>query len=166
MEGLGINLNGLIAQLVNFGLLFLLLWVVAYRPVLRLLDERSARIREGIDKADAIKEQAARAEAEYLERRAEGLRDAQEIVSRANQAADRIQREAEDRARQVADDLIAKARAEIDLERQRAVADLRRQVADLAILAAGRVVRTTLDPQQHRRLVEDALTDAERARLS
>ena len=166
MEGLGVNLNGLIAQLVNFGLLFLLLWLVAYKPVLRLLDERSERIRESLERAEEIKNQAARADAEFAARRAEGLREAQEIVNRANQAADRIQREAEDRARRTADDLIARARAEIDVERQRAVAELRAQVADLAILAAGRVVRSTLDPQQHRRLIDEALADAERARLS
>jgi F-type H+-transporting ATPase subunit b len=166
MEGLGVNLNGLIAQLVNFGLLCLLLWLVAYRPILRLLDERSARIKEGIDKTDAVREQLTRAEAEFAARRADGLREAQEIVGRANAAADRIQREAEERARQVADEVVQRAREEINIERQRAVADLRAQVADLAILAAGRVVRSTLDPQQHVRLVQEALTEAEKARLS
>ena len=55
MEGLGLNLNGLIAQLVNFGLLFFLLWLVAYKPILRLLDDRAARIREGVEKAETIR---------------------------------------------------------------------------------------------------------------
>lgn len=166
MEQLGVNLNGLIAQLVNFGLLFLLLWLVAYKPILRMLDERSARIRDGLDKADDIRQQAARAEQEYAAKRAEGLREAQEIVARANQAADRINREAEERARRSADELIAKARGEIERERQLAVAELRTQVAELALLAAGRVVRASLDTGQHRRLVEEALTEAEKAKLS
>jgi F-type H+-transporting ATPase subunit b len=166
VEGLGVNLNGLIAQLVNFGLLFLLLWLVAYKPILRLLDERAARIQEGIDKTGAVREQLARAESEFAARRADGLREAQEIIARANAAADRIQREAEERAHQVADEVVQRAREEIDIERQKAVAELRAQVADLAILAAGRVVRATLDQRQHVRLVEDALTEAEKARLN
>ena len=124
MEGLGINLHGLIAQLVNFGLLFLLLWLVAYKPILRMLDERAARVREGIEKAEAIKEQAARAEAEYAARRAEALREAQEIVARANQAAERIQREAEERREPYLRMSCSPRPGRDRRERQRAVADL------------------------------------------
>lgn len=166
MEQLGINLPALIAQLVNFGLLLLLLRVVAYRPILRMLDERASRIRESQEQAQEIKRQVARSEAELAARRAEALRQSQEIVARANQAAERIYQEAQERARQTADEFLAKSRAEIERDRQKAIAEIRAQMADLAIFAASRLVRTSLDTKEHYRLVEEALAEAEKAKLS
>ena len=68
MEGLGINLPLLLAQVINFLLLFGLLYLFAYKPILRMFDERSQRIKESMDETEAIKEQAARAEEEGRKR--------------------------------------------------------------------------------------------------
>ena len=166
MEQLGINLPSLIAQLVNFGLLLLLLRAVAYKPILRMLDERAARVRASMERVEEIKRESARSEEEFAAKRAEALRQGQEIVTRANQAAERIYEEAQERARQASDEFLAKSRAEIDRDRQKAIADIRAQMADLAIYAASRLVRTSLDTKEHYRLVEEALAEAERAKLS
>ncbi len=166
MDQLGVNLPGLIAQIVNFLLLLALLRIVAYRPILRMLDERSTRIRESQERAEQIRREAARTEEEFAAKRAEALRQGQEIVARANQAAERIYQEAQERARSSADEFLAKSRAEIERDRQQAVADIRAQMADLAIFAASRLVRTSLDSKEHYRLVEEALDEAEKAKLS
>ena len=166
MEQLGINLPSLIAQLVNFGLLLLLLRVVAYKPILRMLDERTLRVRESMERVDEIKRESARSEEEFAARRAEALRQGQEIVARANQAAERIYEEAQERARQVSAEFLAKSRAEIERDRQKAIAEIRAQMADLAIFAASRLVRSSLDTKEHYRLVEEALAEAEKAKLS
>lgn len=166
MEQLGINLPGLVSQVINFALLLVLLRVFAYKPVLSILDERAARIREGVDKAEEAKRQAAAIDEQSAERRLESLKQAQEIIARANQTAERIYQEAEERARLLGDEYLAKSRAEIERDRQKAVADIRSEMADLAIYAASRVIRSSLDPKDHYRLVEEALTEAEKSKLS
>ncbi len=166
MEQLGVNLPALIAQLVNIGLLLLLLRLVAYKPILRMLDERAQRIQESQERVEEVKREAARNEEELAARRTEALRQGQEIVARANQAAERIYQEAQNRARQSADEFLAKSRAEIERDRQKAVAEIRSEMADLAIFAASRLVRTSLDTKEHYRLVEEALAEAEKAKLS
>jgi len=166
LEQLGINLPSLIAQLVNFALLLLLLRVVAYKPILRMLDERALRVRESMERVDEIKRESARSAEEFAARRAEALRQGQEIVARANQAAERIYEEAQERARQASAEFLAKSRAEIERDRQKAVAEIRAQMADLAIFAASRLVRSSLDTKEHYRLVEEALAEAEKAKLS
>ncbi|MBI2940351.1 MAG: F0F1 ATP synthase subunit B [Chloroflexi bacterium] len=166
MEQLGINLPGLVAQIVNFGLLLLLLRLVAYKPILGMLDQRAARIRESMERAEEIRRQAQRAEAEFAERLNEARREGQAIVTRANEAAVRIQREAEERARAEAEEFLRKARTEIDRDRQRAIAELRAQVADLTVLAASRVIGRALDKPAHLAIIEETIQQAEKAKLS
>jgi F-type H+-transporting ATPase subunit b len=166
LEQLGINVPAILAQIVNFGLLLLILRAVAYQPMLRILDERAARARETAELAEVAKRQVRHADEEYAARRAEALRQGQEIVARANEAAERIFREAEERARHVSDQFLAKSRDEIGRERELAVAQIRREMADIAVLAAGKVINSTLNPADHYRLVEEALAEAERAQQS
>ncbi len=162
MEGLGISLTGLVSQFINFILLLLILRAVAYKPIMRMLDERSARIRESMERAEEIKNQAARAEEEFTRRLDEARREGQAIIGQAEKIADRLRQDELDKTRQVVDELRAKALADIGRERERAIADLRRQVADLAVLAAGRAVGRSLDQESHNRLIQEALTEAER----
>ncbi len=162
MEGLGVSVPGLISQFVNFILLLLILRAVAYKPIMRMLDERANRIRESMERAEEIKEQAARTEQEFARRLDEARREGQAIINQAEKVADRLRQDELDKTRQVVDELRAKAVDEIARERERAIADLRRQVSDLAVLAAGRAVGRSLDQTSHARLIQEALTEAER----
>lgn len=162
MEGLGVSVPGLLSQFVNFILLLLILRAVAYKPIMRMLDERSARIRESMQRADEIKEQAAQTEQEFARRLDEARREGQAIIGQAEKIADRLRQDELEKTRQVLDELRAKALDDIGRERERAISDLRRQVADLAILAAGRAVGKSLDQASHNRLIQEALTEAER----
>lgn len=166
MEALGINVLGLVVQAFNFGLLLFLLHRLAYKPIVGMLDQRAARIREAMERAEEIQRQAERTEAEFAERLAEARREGQAIVARANEAADRIRRDAEERARQEAENFLKKARAEIERDRQQAVAELRAQVADLAVLAASKLVGTSLDTPTHYKIIQDTLEQADKAKLS
>ena len=166
MEQLGINLPAILAQVVNFGLLFLVLRAVAYQPILRILDERTARAKATVDEAEEIRQRSEQSREEHAARRAEAIRQGQEIIARANESAERIYREAEGRAQTVSGEYLAKSRDEIAREREKAVAEIRREMAGIAILAAGQVIRSTLDPASHYRLIEEALADAERAQQS
>ncbi len=162
LEQLGVSLPGLISQLVNFVLLLVILRLVAYKPIIRLLDERSARIRESMQRAEEIKIQAARTEEEFTRRLAEARREGQEIIAQAEKAADRLRQEELDKTRRQVDELRTKALDDISRERERALAELRRQVADLAVLAASRAVGRSLDQTSHYRLIQEALAEAER----
>jgi endonuclease-3 len=78
LDALGFNLPGLLAQLINFAILLVILRLVAYKPIMRMLDERSRRVREGLEAAERMKEQAAQADVE-VEKRLEEAR--QELLS-------------------------------------------------------------------------------------
>ena len=159
MESLGINLGNLIAFIICFGILIALLGLVAYKPIIRMLDERSARIKESMDQAERIKEETARAEETVKAQIEEGRKEGQAIVARASQAGERVKEEARAEAKQEAQSLIAKARVEIDRERVESINQLRKEFVDLAILAAEKVINETLDKKAHQRLIEEVLEE-------
>ena len=163
MEGLanlGINLPILVAQIVNVAILLGLLYLVAYKPIMRMLDERSRRIKESMEQADAIKEQAARAEEEVKKQLEAAGREGQERITQAVQVGEEVKQKAQQEARQEAETLIARARTEIQRERDGAVDELRKEFADLTILAAGKVIDRSLDKKAHRQLIDKVLKES------
>jgi len=162
VDALGVSVPGVLAQLVNFVLLLVILRLLAYKPIIRMLDERSARIRESVERAEEIKRQAAQTEEEFARRLAEARREGQEIVGQAEKIAERIRLDEVEKTKAQLEELRVKALADISLERERAVTELRQQVADLALFAAGRVVGRSLDHASHVQLIDEALAEAEK----
>ncbi len=162
MEKLGINLPSLIAFIINFVILLALLIIVAYRPIVRMLDERSAKIRESMDQAERIKQESARATETIKAQLEAGRKEGQAIVAQASQIGERLKEEARAEARQQAESLIAKARLEIERERQEGFDQLRQEFVDLAILAAEKVINQSLDKKAHQRLIEEVLEEGTR----
>ena len=159
LAGLGINLPTLLAQIVNFVILFGLLYLVAYKPVMRMLDERSGKIKESMEHTEYIKEQAAHAEEETKRRIEAASKEGQEVVARAVRTGEEVRQQAQQDARQDAESLIAKARVEIQRERDGAIDGLRREFADLTILAAEKVIERSLDKEAHRELISKTLEE-------
>lgn len=157
MDALGVNLPGLIAQIVNFSLLLLILYMFLYKPVIRMLDQRSLRIQESLEQADRLKEETSAAEEQVKQHIDAARQEGRNIVAQSTQVADRVREDASEQARMEADNIIARARAEVLRERDEAIEELRRQFADLTIIAAERVINTSLDRDQHRRLIEEVL---------
>lgn len=162
MEALGIQWPVLVGQIVNFVLLLVLLRLVLYKPVLSMLDQRAARIRESMERAEEIKRDHARAQEHYAAELDRARKEAQGIIAQANQMAQRSSEEERVKARHEAEQFLARARAEIDGERRRAVAELRDQVADVALLAAGRIIGTSLDKAAHVKLIEQTLAESDK----
>ena len=160
LAGLGINLPTLLAQIINFAILLGLLYLVAYKPIMRMFDERSRKIRESMEQTEFIKEQAAHAEEEAEKRIGEAAREGQEVVARAVRTGEEVGREAQQEARQEAESLIARARIEIQRERDDAIDELRKEFADLTILAAGKVIDRSLDKEAHRQLIDKVLKES------
>ena len=160
LADLGINLPTLVAQIVNVVILLGLLYLVAYKPVMRMLDERSQRVKESMEQTDAIKEQAARAEEEVKKQLEAASRGGQERIAQAIQIGEDVKQKAQQEARQEAETLISRARTEIQRERDEAIDELRKEVADLTILAAGKVIERSLDKKAHRELIDKVLEES------
>jgi F-type H+-transporting ATPase subunit b len=157
---LGINLPVLIIQLVNFAFLFVVLKMFVFKPILKMLDERRERIREGLNAADRGREQAAEAERQALEQIEAARREGQTIIQNAQQISQRLQEEGRQQAQQQAEALLERARSEIQLERDNAISELRKEFADLTISAAEKVIGQSLDRAAHQRLIEQALAES------
>jgi len=159
MGELGIAWQGLVAQLVSFFLLFGLLTFLLYRPVRRMLDERSERIRVSMEQAEQIKEKMTETGEQVKEHLDAARREGQSMVAQAGQMSEQLREEARREARQEAETIIARARTEIGRERDEAISELKRQFVDLAILAAEKVITESLDRDKHRKLIEEVLAE-------
>jgi F-type H+-transporting ATPase subunit b len=161
LEALGINPGMLISQIVNFTLLAVLLYLVAYKPILRMLDERSDRIKKGLDDAELASQRASAMEQEFEKRMVEARKEGQEIIAQATQMSEKARQDILDRAREEARAQIEKAREEISRERDLAMAELRQQVADLSLGISEKVIGATLDDQRQRQLIAEFLEQTE-----
>jgi len=160
LADLGINLPTLVAQIVNVAILFGLLYLVAYKPIMRMLDERSRRIKESMEQAESVREQVARTEEEVRKQLEAASREGQERIARAAQVGEELKQKAQKESRQEAETIIARARTEIQRERDEAIGELRKEFADLTILAAGKVIDRSLDKKAHREIIDKVLEES------
>jgi len=166
LDELGIDLPQLLAFVINFFLLLGLLTLVLYKPITRMLDERAGKIKESLDQAERMKAEMAQAEESVKAQIEAGRKEGQAIVAQASQTADRLKEEARAEARKEAEALIARARAEIVTEREESFNQLRREFADLAVLAAEKVIEQSLDKKAHQHLIDKVLQEGLASRES
>ena len=160
LGSLGYNTSTLLAQIINFVILFALLYFVAYKPIMRMFDERSKRVKESMEQTEYIKEQAELAEKETAKRIQQASKEGQKIIQKAEQAGEEARQKVREEASIEAERLVARAQVEIQRERDEAMADLRSQFADLTVLAAGKVIDRTLDKKEHKKLIEKTLEES------
>jgi F-type H+-transporting ATPase subunit b len=160
IKALGIELPLFISQVVSFGLLLLLLRLFAYKPIMRMMDTRAAKIRESLEAGERAKQEAVNAEKEVAKKIEEASASGQKIVDQAVKAAEDVRSRAEQDARKQADAIIDKARVEIAHEKEEAVADLRREVADLAVSVASKTLGYALDETTQKQIIDEALQEA------
>lgn len=155
MDQLGLNLGYLLVQIFNFAILFVVLRAWVYKPILGLLERRRMAIAQGLEDARVAAEARANAE-----------KEARGIVAEAQNSANQRIREASERAEAAARDILAQAEAdaakvrenarlEAEQERDRVLADLRGQIASLAIAAAQRLVQDSLDERRQHALINE-----------
>ena len=164
MTELGVNLPSLVAYLINFIVLLGILFLFAYKPLVRLMDQRAERIRESLEAADQARLEAASSKEAVEEALNEGRREGQRLMDQAREAAERFRSEEMARARNEADAFVERAKADIQRERDAAVEEVRANFGDLAITAAERVIRRSLDRQAHEELINQVLEEGESLR--
>lgn len=158
MEALGINLNFLISQIINFVIILFILARFVWNPMMNILDQRRQRIQDALAEADQVKQEAAnertRLQAQLAEERQRGAAQ----LAEAAKAGQSVREEIISAAERERETILTNARKEADALREQTLTDARRQIADLAILAAQRVVGGSLDETRQRQLVNDFLT--------
>jgi F-type H+-transporting ATPase subunit b len=160
MEGLGFNIPLLIAFGINFVILFVILSLVAYKPIVKMLNERQAKIKESMEQVEKIRQETARSGEEIKAHLEKARKEGQGVIAQATQIGERVKEEAKQGARQEAESLITKARSEIQRERDKSIEELRAEFADIAILAAEKVINETLDKKKHRKIIDDVIKES------
>jgi F-type H+-transporting ATPase subunit b len=160
--GLGLMIWTLIAFLITY----FILKKYAFPRIQDALEKRANAVAESIDAAKRTRDDAEELLQEYRERLREAREQAEDIVARARQASDRAMEESKAEAKHQREEMMEQTRREIDQETRRALAEIRREVADLTIVATEKVTRKTLDPDDQKRLVEEALQEVDFSALT
>ena len=149
---------GLIAwTIITFVVVLIILKRFVWSPLLEALDERQKRIRDALEGAEQARDEAQAALAEHQKALAGAESEAREIVAQAREAGERVRTDIIDEARRGAEQTVEQARRSIETEKQAALSELRREVADLAVRAASEIVNAYLEDDRKRLLGEDLL---------
>ncbi len=152
--------------LLVFGVTMVLLAKLAFPPISEALGRRQKAIEDSIDSAEHTRAEADKILAEYRERLKEARAQSEEIVQRARQTAESHEQEGKQRGQEIVDEAAKRAERDIDAASKRALQDIRREVADLTIMATEKVTRKTLTGEDQRRLVEEALGELDFSEIS
>jgi F-type H+-transporting ATPase subunit b len=156
----------MIWTLLAFGATLYILNKVAFPRIAEALDKRRKAIEDSIEHAEQAKREADELLEEYRARLREAREQADDIVVRARKAADSLADESKAQAVQQREELLAATRRDIDAETRRALDEIRKEVANLTVIATEKVTRKSLTPDDHRRLIEEALGEVDFSTLA
>lgn len=155
MTQFGVTWPKLIAQIIIFLVLYLTLQKLAFGPIIKVLEERRRRIAEGQENAEKIKQQLADAEKRYEEIIQKANTEAQQLIDEARKSGEALtQKQAQDAIRQ-AEEIISKARADIEIERNKMEAEVRKQMVGLVVDTTAKVTGKVLTSEDQKRLNEE-----------
>jgi F-type H+-transporting ATPase subunit b len=145
------------------------MWVLsklAFPKIQEALDRRANAIAESIEAAERQRKESDELLEEYRKRLAEAREQADEIMARARKSAEVAETEAAAAGREKREELVDAAKRDIEAETRRSLEQIRKEVADLTVLATEKVTRKALSPEDQRRLVEEALSEVDFTSLS
>jgi len=145
---------------VTFGIAVFVLWRFAFGPIEKIIDERRAKVAETIEAAEGTRAEAARLLAEYRETLASVRAEAEQILERSRKAGDSAKAEILEEARSQAQRTVEKAQEQLERDVRVALQELKGEIAGLTMLATEQVVGKSLDDDDHRRLIDQALKAA------
>ena len=152
--------------LLAFGITMFALKRLAFPRIGEALEKRANAIRESIEAAEKQRTEADKLLAEYRQRLTEAREQAEDIVARARKAAEAAEAQATAEGKAKREELVAAARKDIETETRRSLEQIRREVADLTVMATEKVTRKSLDDADHKRLVEEALAEVDFSALA
>ena len=160
------NVGLMIWTLLAFGVTLFLLNKLAFPRIAEALDRRRLTIEKSLDDAASAKQEADDLLEEYRARLKEAREQAEDITIRARKAADSLADSAKVDAGKQREELLAATRRDIEAETRRALEEIRKEVANLTVVATEKVTRKSLTPEDHRRLIEDALREVDFSTLA
>jgi F-type H+-transporting ATPase subunit b len=160
---LSVDTTLLWSTLVLFTLFAWVLGRFAWGPLLRIVDEREKGIRDSVESAERAAGEAKALLARHQEMLRDAGREREEILARALKEAETVRTDLVEKARADAEHIVAKTREQMQHEKNQAIAELREQVADIAVEAAGKIVKSSLTPEAQKKLVDDYITSLPRA---
>ena len=152
--------------LLAFGVTMFVLAKLAFPRIGEALEKRANAINENIEASKRTREEADELLAEYRERLKEAREQADDIVARARKASDNAVSEATAAGKAKREELVAAARKDIETETKRSLEQIRKEVADLTVLATEKITRKSLDAADHQRLVSEALAEVDFSSLA
>jgi len=144
--------------------LVVLLYLFAYKPILKMLDQRSDRIKGSLEEADRVRQESQEQQAAMQRALDEGRQESQRVFAEARDAAAVYRDQQQAQARTEAESMLERARDEIRAERNAAVEQVRAEFAGLAVTAAERIIHRSLDESTHRDLIDEVLAEGEALR--
>jgi F-type H+-transporting ATPase subunit b len=160
---------GLGLMIWTLALFLFTMWVlnkIAFPRIQEALDRRANAISESIEAAEKQRQEADQLLKEYRERLAEAREQAEDIAARARKAAEAAVAEATSEGKAKREELVAAARRDIETETRRSLEQIRKEVADLTVLATEKLTRKTLDTDDHQRLIDEALGEVDFSALA
>ncbi len=158
---LDINIWNFIWAAINLILLFILMKIFLFKPLRKMMDERTRSIQEDIDSAKKSKEEAEALRQQYDEDLSSAKAEAQQIIMKAHEQAETEKAAIIKRSQEEADQIVVEANKSIESERKKVLAQAQTQIADLAIEAASRIIGENVDDEKNRRLVDRFLSEEE-----
>lgn len=157
---IGVSLSALITQFIGVAIILFVLYRFVYRPVSKVMRERSAKIEAGLAAADKAREDAKLAEDKLAQEWNQAREEARQIVTDARAAATQLKEKELEETKKRVEEMLSKAQEEIDRKQSVAIADGRKQLGQLVVLATERVIQEKLDQAADAKLIEKTLQDA------
>lgn len=151
----GVDWTHLGAQIVSFGIVCAVLYLLAYKPILRILDARRQQIASGLANAEKIKAELARIELERQDVLTKADGEGKQLIEEARAAAARVRAEETRKATSAAEQILARAREAAERDRAQMLVELRREVGRLVVQTTAAVTGKLLTDEDHRRLAEE-----------
>ena len=156
---MGINLPGLITQLISFAILVFLLTRFLYKPVVKLLDERAEKIKKGLSDAETASKGAEEAASKIEEELSQARLEGKKLVEAAREASNQLREDEKEKISVEISQMMEKAKKEINIERDNAILELKNRFGELVVDAAGKVIEKEIDEKSHSELITKALEE-------
>jgi F-type H+-transporting ATPase subunit b len=160
IEALGISLKEFIFYMINFLILVGVLTKFLYKPFLGVLEERKKKIQDAFDSAEIMNKRADEKMANYTARIANVEEEGREIIKEAKQRAEAQAAEIISDANEKAAQIVAAAQRQIELDKQKAMEDMKQQVASLAMMAAEKIVERDIAQIGQEQIVDEIIEQA------
>jgi len=156
---LSLNPGMLVWTWVTFIALAIVLWKLAWKPLLAAVESREKNISDAISKAENARKEAEKLLAEQQEKLAEAQNEMQKVIKEAKQIADKMRSDMIEQARADAEKIKERAKADIDKEREAVIASLRKEVADIVVDTTSKLVGVVVDKARHQKIIDESISN-------